>query len=216
LLNRLTAVASQPSGTGVPPVSFNYAHNAANQRTQDTLADGSYWVYNYDSLGQVTSGHKYFRDNTPVPGQEFDHSFDTIGNRTRTKAGGDQSSGTGVPPVSFNYAHNAANQRTQDTLADGSYWVYNYDSLGQVTSGHKYFRDNTPVPGQEFDYSFETIGNRTQIKAGGDQSSGTGVPPVSFNYTHNAANRKDGTIEWNAINALEFDHARHLYAIKGS
>ena len=134
----------------------------------------------------------------------------------RLTAVASQPSGTGVPPVSFNYAHNAANQRTQDTLADGSYWVYNYDSLGQVTSGHKYFRDNTPVPGQEFDYSFETIGNRTQIKAGGDQSSGTGVPPVSFNYTHNAANRKDGTIEWNAINALEFDHARHLYAIKGS
>jgi YD repeat-containing protein len=44
-LNRLTAISSQPSGTGVPPVSFNYAYNSANQRTQDKLADGSYWVY---------------------------------------------------------------------------------------------------------------------------------------------------------------------------
>ena len=47
-----------------------------------------------------------------------------------------------------------------------------YDSLGQVTGGHKYFYDGTPVPGQQFDYSFDTIGNRTQTKAGGDQTGG--------------------------------------------
>jgi len=92
-LNRLTQISSQPSGTGVPPVSFNYAYNLTNQRTQDKLADGSYWVYQYDALGQVISGTKYFYDGTLVPGQQFDYSFDTIGNRTQSKAGGDQSGG---------------------------------------------------------------------------------------------------------------------------
>ena len=106
-LNRLTQVSSQAGAAGVPALAFNYAYNTANQRTQDRLADGSYWVYGYDSLGQVTSGHKYFYDHTPVPGQEFDYTFDTIGNRTQTKAGGDQ---TGGNQRLANYSVNSLNQ----------------------------------------------------------------------------------------------------------
>ncbi|MBU6410229.1 MAG: hypothetical protein KGR98_07565, partial [Verrucomicrobia bacterium] len=87
-LNRLTDISNAPSSGAA--ATFNYGYNAANQRTKDTLADGSYWVYGYDSLGQVTSGQKYWRDGTPVAGQQFDYSFDTIGNRTQTKTGGDQ------------------------------------------------------------------------------------------------------------------------------
>ena len=69
-VNRLTSISSQPSGPGVPPASFAYNYNSANQRTQDKLADGSYWVYQYDSLGQVISGSKHFwlsrgKDTTP-------------------------------------------------------------------------------------------------------------------------------------------------------
>jgi len=44
---------------------LGYAYNAANQRSQATLADGSYWVYQYDNLGQVTSGKKYWSDASP-------------------------------------------------------------------------------------------------------------------------------------------------------
>ena len=71
-------------------MKFNYQYNSANQRTRVTLLDGSYWVYGYDALGQVTNANKYFWDGTPVAGQQFDYAFDTIGNRTQTQAGGDQ------------------------------------------------------------------------------------------------------------------------------
>jgi YD repeat-containing protein len=71
-VNRLTSISSVPSGTGVPPVSFAYNYNSANQRTRVTLGDGSYWLYEYDSLGQVRSGKKYWYDGTPVAGQQFD------------------------------------------------------------------------------------------------------------------------------------------------
>ena len=108
-VNRLTAISSQPGASGVPPVSFNYNYNAANQRTQDKLADGSYWVYQYDSLGQVTSGCKYFYDGTPVPGQQFGYSFDTIGNRSQTLAGGYQN---GQNQRVANYSVNTLNQVT--------------------------------------------------------------------------------------------------------
>ena len=83
-LNRLSAISSSPSN------SFAYLYNAANQRTMDRLADGSYWRYGYDALGQVTAGNKFWVDETPVAGQQFDYAFDTIGNRTQTQAGGDQ------------------------------------------------------------------------------------------------------------------------------
>ena len=90
-LNRLTAdfvPAQQPKAYS--PVSLRYYnYNPANQRTKNTLADGSYWVYGYDSLGQVTSGCKFFANGSPVAGQQFDYAFDTIGNRTQTQAGGD-------------------------------------------------------------------------------------------------------------------------------
>jgi len=65
-LNRLTSISSVPSASSA--VNFNYNYNNANQRVQSALVDGSYWSYNYDSLGQVTSGRKYWADGTPVAG----------------------------------------------------------------------------------------------------------------------------------------------------
>jgi len=76
-VNRLTQISSSPAGSGQPAQTFNYSYNAANQRTKDKLADGSYWVYQYDALGQVTNGFKYFYDGTIVPGQQFSYAFDT-------------------------------------------------------------------------------------------------------------------------------------------
>ena len=66
----------------------------ANQRTRMTLADGSYWHYTYDRLGQVVSGKRYWQDGTLVAGQQFEYAFDDIGNRTSTKAGGDSTGGS--------------------------------------------------------------------------------------------------------------------------
>jgi YD repeat-containing protein len=63
-LNRLSSISSAPSASSA--VSFSYAYNQANQRTRATLADGSYWLYDYDSLGQVRSGKKYWGDGTPA------------------------------------------------------------------------------------------------------------------------------------------------------
>src|SRR5438445_5664932 len=90
-----------------PAAWFSYTYNSANQRTSVTNADNSRWVYQYDSLGQVTSGRKVWADGTPVAGAQFEYGFDDIGNRTSTKAGGDQS-GAGLRPASY-----AANLRNQ-------------------------------------------------------------------------------------------------------
>jgi hypothetical protein len=39
-----------------------------------------------------------------------------------------------------------------------------------VTSGKKYWRDGTAVAGQQFGYTFDDIGNRTQTQSGGDEN----------------------------------------------
>ena len=105
-LNRLTGIVNG-NGT-IPPVDQrSYAYNSANQRTGMTNVDGSYWVYTYDALGQATSGIKYWSDGTLVAGQQFDYTFDTIGNRLSTKRGGNASGGN---LCQVNYANYLLNQ----------------------------------------------------------------------------------------------------------
>jgi YD repeat-containing protein len=106
-LNRLTSVSSVPSGS--PPVNSAYDYNLADQRTRNIEADGSYWRYQYDPLGQVKAGTKYWPDQTPVAGQQFGYAFDDIGNRVSTTAGGDD---TGANLRSANYYVNNLNQYT--------------------------------------------------------------------------------------------------------
>lgn len=103
-LNRLTSITSTPLGSSA--FSYSYSYNSANQRTQTVLADGSYWTYSYDSLGQVIAGQKYWSDNTPVAGEQFGYAFDTIGNRQSITANGNL--GT--------YTANSLNQYTQRSV----------------------------------------------------------------------------------------------------
>jgi RHS repeat-associated protein len=110
-LNRLLNISSAPSAAS--SLSFGYGMNDANQRIQVTLADGSFWLYDYDNLGQVTSGKRYWPDWTPVAGQQFEYVHDDIGNRTSTKAGGDEN---GANLRAATYTANNLNQYTNRTV----------------------------------------------------------------------------------------------------
>jgi len=50
------------------PFAYGASYNEANQRITVTMNDGSYWVYEYDTLGQITSAKKHFADGTFVLG----------------------------------------------------------------------------------------------------------------------------------------------------
>jgi RHS repeat-associated protein len=147
-LNRLTAIQtlnSQPSTIN----SYNYQLTAANQRIRSTLADGSYWLYEYDSLGQVRSGHKFWADQTPVAGQQFEYAHDDIGNRTQTKAGGDQN---GANLRTASYGANSLNQYTNRQVPGavdvmGISFATNGVSVNSQAAYRKgeYFRAEVPV-----------------------------------------------------------------------
>jgi YD repeat-containing protein len=109
-LNRLQSISSRAYTNGVAwaPLGFLYQYNAANQRTRATLTDGSYWVYQYDALGQVISGTHFWADGTLVAGQDFSYAFDDIGNRTSTG---------GRASVLSSYTANRLNQYSSRTVA---------------------------------------------------------------------------------------------------
>ena len=89
-LGRLTSIETRSlTEDGNFHQSFDYTYNHANQRTRVGMADGGYWNYDYDELGQLVSAKKYWRDGTPVAGQQFEYSFDGIGNRESARYGGD-------------------------------------------------------------------------------------------------------------------------------
>lgn len=61
----------------------------------------------------MISGKEYWSDGTPVAGQQFEYAFDDIGNRTSTKAGGDE---TGAGLRSASYSVNNLNQYVSRTV----------------------------------------------------------------------------------------------------
>ena len=110
-LNRLKSTTHQTNS--VTMSSYGYDYNQANQRVKVTEADGSYWIYLYDALGQVKSGKKYWSDGKIVAGQQFEYGFDDIGNRKTAASGGDQ---WGVNLQYENYTVNSLNQYSQRTV----------------------------------------------------------------------------------------------------
>ncbi|GDY23534.1 hypothetical protein LBMAG56_48810 [Verrucomicrobiota bacterium] len=68
------------------------------------------------------------------------------------------------------YLFDALQRRTRATEADGAYWAYSYDDRSQLTAAKHYWPDNSPMPGQQFEFAYDPIGNRTVTATGGNQS----------------------------------------------
>ncbi len=78
------------------------------------------------------------------------------------------------------YTYNAQGQRSTATLADGSVWTYGYNTNGELTGGHHAWSSgSTAVAGQQFDYAYDGIGNRTSTTINGRSAT----------YTANALNQ---------------------------
>src|SRR5438094_2759757 len=207
-LYRLLSISSSPSSSSSLPTSYAYSYNDANQRTRVALNDGSFWIYQYDALGQVTAGKKYFSDNTPMPGQQFEYGFDDIGNRTSTKAGGDQS-GAGLRPAS--YSANSLNQYTNRTVPSA------FDLLGIASASSSVTVNSSAADYRRGEYFQELVGvnNRSTsvwqnvsvtTPAGGTNTGKVFVPSATESYGYDADGNQtnDGrwTFTWDAENRL--------------
>ena len=203
-LNRLSLIASTPSN------AFTYQYNAANQRTLNRLADGSYWRYGYDALGQVTEGNKYWGDMTPVAGQQFGCAFDNIGNRTQTEAGGDQ---YGANLRVAHYTNNSLNQITSrdvpgyvdimgNTLATNAVSVNGQPAYQKV----EYFRDQFQVTNSA---SAQWQGMTVSAPGQGTVTGNAYVAQTPEHYTYDA----DGNLLTDGRWAYTWDAENQLISI---
>ena len=97
----------------------------------------------------MRAGRKYWSDQTPVAGQQFEYTHDDIGNRTAAKAGGDQN---GANLRSASYLANNLNQYTSRTVPGavdvmGLGFATNAVTVNGQTAYRKgeYFRKEIPV-----------------------------------------------------------------------
>jgi RHS repeat-associated protein len=207
-LNRLLSISSSASASSSSSISFSYQLNDANQRIAVHLADGSYWVNGYDNLGQLTSAKKYWPDGSPVAGQQFEYNFDDIGNRTSTKAGGDNV-GQSLRPAT--YSANALNQYTSRDIPAA------IDIIGVALAGSSVLVNNN-APYRHIEYfcyplyvnnSSAAQWQSVTVSASGQSPSTTGhvfVPKnqEQFTYDDDGNLLSDGrwNYTWDAENRL--------------
>ncbi|AHF92643.1 type IV secretion protein Rhs [Opitutaceae bacterium TAV5] len=158
------------SASSILPVS--YAYDASSRLATVTQGNLSAAYSYHPNLGTVT-GVTIKNGSTERARQE--RTFDVLGRVTRVDTLGNGSS----LHARRDYTYNAANQRTQVTHEDSRRWAYGYDALGQVTSAQKRLSDNTALPGYDFGYSFDDIGNRMSTTTNGRTAA----------YTSDALNR---------------------------
>ena len=212
-LNRLGSIVSTPAASSA--ISRAYQYNAANRRTRVTLGDlsagqanGSYWLYEYDTLGQVRSGKRYWNDHMPVPGQQFEYGFDDIGNRAATQTGGD-SEGAGLRAST--YTANLLNQYSQRTVPAS------FDVLGVANAAQTVNVNGSAADYRRGEYFQESVaagnsatavwqGVSVTTSGGGSGSGNVFVPktPEVFTYDLDGNTLTDGrwNYTWDAENRL--------------
>jgi len=210
-LNRLQQISFTTNSSTAPGGSYTYAYNNANQRTRVTLVDGSYWIYEYDKLGQVTSGKRYWSDGTPVAGQQFEYAFDDIGNRNSTKVGGDAN---GANLRSATYTANRLNQYSSRTVPGA------VDVLGAAKAPASVTVNSVAATARKSEYYHREVSITNGSSAvwqnisviaseGGSSATNTGnlfVPKTTENFGYdldgNTTNDGRWTFTWDAENRL--------------
>ena len=124
--DRLTEIrqAAGPINAGVPQ-TFTLAYDAAGQRNQTTLANGSTITYAHDNAGQLTAIVYKNADGTPIG--DLLYGYDAVGRRTTVTGSLAQLS---LPAADITDATYDANDRLL-TWGGAS---YAYDGNGNLTS----------------------------------------------------------------------------------
>ena len=201
-LERLSSISNVATGE-LLPLSYSYTYNLASQRTRTDEVDGKYWEYQYDPLGQLTSGDHRLADGTLLGGQDFDYNFDEIGNRTSTG---------GRASAQSSYDSNYRNEYKDRSVADKVDIIGIDDPTSTVTvegqtanrSG-EYFHSEVSVANDTAPV-YPTIDVTTTSNGGQNVSGAIFVPEDAedFDYDDDGNLIKDGRwhYTWDAENRL--------------
>jgi len=217
LLNRLQRVYSRTNASADTPLIsyFDYQYNQANQRTRSGLVNGSYWLYRYDALGQVTSGKKYWADGTPVRGQQYEYGFDDIGNRKYARSGGD-SNGLNLRTASNNL--NSANLNEYGNRTTPS----SVDIIGLGEVGSSVTVNGSGADYRRGEYFREDLGLSTgvdplwqsvSVTAGATTIAGHLLIPAA---TQSFSCDLDGNLTSDGVWTYYYDAENRLYRVENS
>jgi len=81
------------------------------------------------------------------------------------------------------YTYDALNRRSQAIRENNDYWTFTYNERSEVTAANRQLNNNSLQAGLQFQYNYDTIGNRITASTGGDS---TGNNLRSQTYTSNA------------------------------
>ena len=217
---RLQNITTSPSAD--TPQSYVYTYNSLNQRTAVTREDGTYWTYVYNDRGELKSGKKYWSDNSIVWGAQTGYDFDSIGNRTYARNGGNELNAL----RESTYTTNSLNQYSQRTVPGAIDVTGTANNAASVTvnnqstarKGDYFYKeiaiDNTNNP---IYANVDVVGARNNFGPGGEdgvsQKSGRVFVPAaveSFAYDFDGNLISDGrwNYTWDAENRLISMEAR--------
>jgi len=167
-------------------ITTEWTYNDANQPLTETHTGGTLGglsmrsVYQYDGLGQVVSGCRFWQDGTPVAGQQSEYRFDDIGNRGTS---------SGRASAVSDYTANRLNQYTTRTVPP----YVDVTGIANPTAGvtvngntanrkGEYFHWPLNVPNSTAQYP--TVQVISQYGAGQIESGKVYVPAASEAFSH--------------------------------
>jgi RHS repeat-associated protein len=209
-----TISTTAPSGD---KANHLYSYNNLSRRDKVTREDNSYWSYIYNDRGEVTSGKKYWADNTLFAGLQFEYDYDNIGNRKWIKQGGNEQGANLRQSI---YTANTLNQYSQRTNPGAFDVVGTALPSATVTVNNEsvyrrgdYFQKLLSVNNSAGAIYQQTdvVGARNSTTVGGEDavSQQTGkvyIPPTTENYSYDLDGNllTDGRWQyiWDAENRL--------------
>ncbi len=189
-LRRRNSLAVSGSGGTVPAVSYGY----------DALTGEPALI----ASGTASAAYTRRTGTRQIESVTFADSSTTRLTQTRTYDDLHRLTGVtsqnGAPLAASGYTLDVSGRRARTVLADGTWWQYTYDTHGQVTAAERRRTagaapdDSDPaIPGQQFGYAYDGLGNRTAATQGGGGATAdaalTYTPATSNQYSTVANNR---------------------------
>ncbi|MEO0454616.1 MAG: RHS repeat-associated core domain-containing protein, partial [Verrucomicrobiota bacterium] len=154
-------------------IAYGYSGPASGNRLQTVTSNNHSATYGYwpktDLVSTVSSG--------PGGGTAFTHTklYNDSLLRLTEVINAAATAGTIQDYDLSAAAYDARSRITEVTRGDqaDSTWTYGYNEKDEVESGVKTLSDATPIPGHDFSYQYDEIGNRTQTMISGETLSYT-------------------------------------------
>lgn len=131
-----------------------------------------------ESPDDASQLHKFdytYRTNSPfLESIAFSHGLSLVMTQSYSRdalgrlalASASLANGESVSSVSYQF--NELNRRLVANLGDGTRWDYAYNNRGEIIAGKKKLPSGIFAGGQQFEYVYDDIGNRTAARSGGN------------------------------------------------